>query len=87
MIIEIGVKQDGQRVFLILQDNGLGITEKEKAHIFDPFFAVSGQSKEPSLGFWIIKCIVEAHKGEIEIGNSEQGGFFCRIDFPILSYQ
>lgn len=84
IVIQVGVTEQHNQVFLRLEDNGPTIGEVVKEHIFEPFFAREGYAKEPSLGFWLIKCIAEAHQGEIEIGNGAEGGFFCQINFPVL---
>jgi len=58
-----------------IEDSGPGISEKEKATIFQPFF--SNRVKGMGLGLSIVKGIVDAHGGEVfEAGLEGQGAKF-----------
>ncbi len=48
-------------------DNGRGLTEKDRAHAFDPYY--SGRNAGRGLGFGLCKCwrIVANHGGRIEV--------------------
>lgn len=48
-------------------DNGPGLSHKDRAHLFDPFY--SGRDAGRGLGFGLCKCwrIVKAHGGWIEV--------------------
>ena len=58
-----------------IEDSGPGVSEKEKATIFQPFF--SNRVKGMGLGLSIVKGIVDAHGGEVfEAGVEGQGAKF-----------
>jgi signal transduction histidine kinase len=65
---------------IIVRDNGPGISEAVRRHIFDPFF--SGREAGRGLGFGLSKCwrIVTDHGGQIVVNNVEGGG----AEFTIL---
>lgn len=63
---------EGQPAFLVaIQDSGPGLNAEEAARIFEPFFTT--KTKGTGLGMAIVKRIVEAHGGEIHVGNSSAG--------------
>lgn len=55
-----------------VSDNGVGLSETEREHLFDPFY--SGRQAGRGLGFGLSKCwqILKLHDGEIEA--VENGG-------------
>ncbi|MGD9636303.1 MAG: sensor histidine kinase [Pirellulales bacterium] len=65
---------------VIVRDNGPGISEQVRRHLFDPFF--SGREAGRGLGFGLSKCwrIVTDHGGQIVVNNIEGGG----AEFTIL---
>src|SRR5262249_11325403 len=66
-------------------DRGPGIPLDEQAHIFDPFFrgrrAVQDQVRGTGLGLNLVKKIVEAHGGTIQVRSEPMRGtqFVVRI--------
>jgi len=57
---------------LIIEDSGIGITEKDFNQIFDPFFTT--KEKGSGLGLSIVYKLVEAHQGEIKVESKEGEG-------------
>ncbi|QLC21573.1 PAS domain-containing protein [Parasphingopyxis sp. CP4] len=69
---------------ITVSDNGVGITEEDRARVFDRFHRGSGeqQSRALGLGLPLTKQFVEAHAGTLEL-NSEPGeGTFVTIALP-----
>jgi signal transduction histidine kinase len=62
---------DGELVEIRVADRGPGIPADEQRHIFDPFFrgsrAIQDQIHGTGLGLNLVKRIVEAHGGTIEV--------------------
>ena len=65
---------------LIIEDSGIGITEKDFNQIFDPFF--STKEKGSGLGLSIVYKLVEAHQGEIKVESKEGKGTKIVIFLP-----
>lgn len=67
-----------QSVFWItVEDNGIGIADKDKPYIFDRFYRVdeSRSGKEHfGLGLCIAKEIIETHGGSINLADNPEGG-------------
>ena len=71
---------------ITVEDDGPGLSEDEKRSAFVRFFRgsnASGQGTEGSgLGLPVVKSIVEAHGGQVSLGDSELGGLIVYIDLP-----
>ncbi len=73
--------QKGDKVKLDFIDNGLGMGEDAKAHVFKDFFS---QSKDGTgLGMAIVKRIVEAHGGTISVESELSRGTKFTILLPL----
>lgn len=64
-------------------DNGPGLSENQKSHVFDAFFTT--KQKGTGLGMAIAQRILQAHFGTITAGNGESGG--ACIELSILRKQ
>jgi signal transduction histidine kinase len=84
--IGISVRKEDDGIVLIINDNGIGISQELKNKIFKEF--VRGNAARQSdggsgLGLTITKCIIEMHGGRIEItGGTGEGSTFL-IYLPI----
>jgi two-component system phosphate regulon sensor histidine kinase PhoR len=85
--IEIRIRKEGQRVFLDIQDKGIGIPESDILHIFDRFYTVdkarSRKSGGAGLGLSIVKTIVEKHAGRISVVSKVNQGTIFIITLPL----
>ena len=61
--LTISTRHEGDRVFLEIADEGVGIAESDAHFVFEPFF--TKKSGGTGLGLAITKAIVEAHNGLI----------------------
>lgn len=73
----------GDQVQLTVSDNGPGIDEDVKAHLFEAFRT----TKEDGLGLGLVICrnIIEAAQGHLIAQNNEQGGADFILTLPIAS--
>jgi signal transduction histidine kinase len=64
-----------------VSDSGPGISKENLDRIFNPFFS----TKESGMGVGLSLCrtIVEAHNGEIWVGNGMAGGAVFRLRLPL----
>lgn len=80
--IEISLRDDVERVYIDIADDGPGVDPAERKQIFEAFFFK--REGGIGLGLAIVQQIVRAHGGEIEVGESTLGGAEFRIQLPRL---
>ncbi|MFH1711818.1 MAG: sensor histidine kinase [Patescibacteria group bacterium] len=85
--IKISYKQTKTHVQIIIADEGIGIPKAEQVNIFDRFYRASNaQAIYPDgvgLGLYIVKAIVEAHDGSIDLKSEEGKGTTFTISLPL----
>lgn len=83
--INIELSEDLNWVITTLKDSGIGIPSEEIPKIFDRFYRVDtsrGQTTGSGLGLSIVKAIVEAHQGKIEVESAIGKGSIFRVYLP-----
>jgi len=84
IIVETNLK--GDFVYVSVQDNGPGISEEDQGKIFERFYKADssrGADKRGSgLGLSIVKDIVRAHGGSIEVQSMEGDGSLFSFSIP-----
>lgn len=79
--ITISAHQDKNRLKIVFQDNGKGMSEETKSKIFTPFF--STKEGGTGLGLGIVERIIQNHKGEIKVESTLRKGTIFTLSFPI----
>jgi len=79
-IVSISTEKVNSKVLLKIEDSGQGMDEETLKHCLDPLF--STDPKKFGLGLTIVKAIVEAHNGHIEIKSKRDSGTTVNIYFP-----
>ncbi|MBM4141761.1 MAG: two-component sensor histidine kinase, partial [Nitrospira sp.] len=69
------------RVSIIFEDTGIGISKETLSKVFNPFFStkISGLG----LGLALTKRVIEEHKGKVDFQSREGKGSTVTISFPI----
>ena len=84
--IAIRARGDRRTVFLEVSDNGPGVPEDERRRIFDEFergrAASLGRAGGFGLGLAIVRAVVRAHSGRVELHDNPGGGALFRIILP-----
>ncbi|POZ60103.1 ATP-binding protein [Chromobacterium alticapitis] len=78
--LSIATRKQGDRVRLIIGDNGCGIPPDKLDRIFDPFFSTKPNGM--GLGLAICQTAVEAFGGKLSAGNKPGSGAEFIIDLP-----
>ena len=85
--IDIYAGQRRGRVWMIVDDDGIGIPEEDRPRIFERFYRVdkarSRQSGGTGLGLSIAKEIVDRHRGRLAILDKDGPGLAVRLDLYI----
>lgn len=87
--ITVRLKNEGEMVNLQVEDKGIGIPEDQKELIFQAFYRVGQKNSEDisgtGLGLSVVKEIVEAHQGSIQVESKlNQGSTFTILLKAIL---
>jgi signal transduction histidine kinase len=84
--IALRARAHGTRVTFSIEDNGLGISPAQKAAIFRPFYQVDqklSRTREGcGLGLAIVRRIVDAHGGEIDLASEPGKGSVFHVTLP-----
>ncbi len=83
IIIETGHDKENNEVIIKIRDNGKGMDEKTKRHIFDPFYTTKRNRGGTGLGLSISFGIIQEHKGRIEVDSIINKGTTFTIHLPI----
>lgn len=69
------------RIYIIVEDNGLGVDREIREKIFEPF--VTAKPNGVGLGLTVCKKIVESHSGRIKLRSNTGKGTAVCIDIPV----
>jgi two-component system sensor histidine kinase VicK len=86
-VINIYAGYKGDKVWMVVDDNGIGIPEKDRPRIFERFYRVdkarSRQSGGTGLGLSIAREIIQRHQGVLELVDKEGPGLAVRMELKI----
>lgn len=81
----------GNHVWLEVEDDGIGVPEADRAHIFERFYRVdkarSRESGGTGLGLSIAMEIVQRHHGQLTLVERPGPGTTVRLELPIVQPQ
>ncbi|HEY4600983.1 MAG TPA: HAMP domain-containing sensor histidine kinase [Cerasibacillus sp.] len=78
-VVRIRLMKQDKRVVITIEDDGQGISDELKPHIFQRF--VKGKHGETGLGLAISRAIIERSDGKIEVADSDLGGALFKVTF------
>ena len=81
MKIAISAETREGRVFVSVQDNGVGVPPELLPRLLDPFFTTKGPEEGTGLGLSICDTIVKNHNGQITI--ESEVGQWTKVDFDL----
>lgn len=83
--VQIRLRIAGNKVKVLVSDNGSGIPKQYRKRVFEPFFTTKS-SKGNGLGLWVSKGIVEKHQGSIRLRSRTEGpyhGTVFQVTLPL----
>jgi signal transduction histidine kinase len=83
--VDVWVGRSDGALVLRVTDTGVGISDEDRAHLFDRFFRASGAEGVPGagLGLSIVKSIVDAHGGSIAVQSRVGAGTVFEVRLPV----
>jgi len=70
-VLGVEVRLQREQVRLSISDTGHGIATPLLEHIFEPFFTTK-KDAGTGLGLWVVKGIVEKHRGQLNVMSSQK---------------
>jgi two-component system NtrC family sensor kinase len=81
--LSIETSFDEDHVCLLVQDSGIGMTQKTLKQIFLPFFTTKDINQGTGLGLSVVHGLVKSHGGSIDVQSRIGHGACFRIKFPL----
>ena len=85
--IAISAGQTGNRVWMEVEDNGIGIPAEDRGRVFERFYRVdkarSRQSGGTGLGLSIAKEIMDRHGGVLKLVDRDGPGTTIRMELTV----
>jgi two-component system NtrC family sensor kinase len=85
-MVKLTTKRKDGFVEISVNDNGMGIPEKIREKIFQPFFTTKPTGQGTGLGLSLSYDIIKAHGGEIKVVSSEGAGAEFIIQLPFITF-
>jgi two-component system, NtrC family, sensor histidine kinase HydH len=85
-LVRVGVAREGDRVALWIEDEGEGIRDDAKGHIFDAFYTTRAHGA--GIGLAVVKRIIDDHAPygvAITVENGKARGARFRVTLPLAS--
>jgi signal transduction histidine kinase len=70
----------GERIRIVVRDNGCGLTAEEVARVFEPFY--TSKPGGTGLGLAIVRRVVEAHRGHVHVVSAPGKGTSVVLELP-----
>jgi signal transduction histidine kinase len=85
--VKLSLQAADNQILLSIQDNGIGIAAADQPLVFDRLFRADSSRSEPGmgLGLSLVKAVVEAHQGTIELDSKPQQGSCFKVLLPQAS--
>lgn len=70
------------RARLAVADNGRGMPEEVRRHVFDPFYSTGGDGRHMGLGLSLVWDTARSAGGSVDVESAVGEGATFRVDFP-----
>lgn len=83
--LAIMASDEERKMTVQVRDNGRGVADGHRDHIFEPFFSTRREDGGTGMGLGIIRAMLAAHGGSIELLESSKDGTTFQIILPRIS--
>jgi signal transduction histidine kinase len=80
--VRLRAEQLQGEIEIVVRDDGIGMTEAEQSHLFQPFYSTKGDLGN-GLGLYISKEIADRHQGRFLVDSVPGGGTAMRLRLPV----
>ncbi len=81
--VELQARREGDRLWVLVRDNGKGIAPEDLARVFDPFFTTKSVGLGTGLGLSICHMILQSIGGDIAIESPPGKGTSVRVTLAV----
>lgn len=85
--IDVNLHREGKDLIFEVADKGIGISDEDKGKVFEKFYRVGSEdtrkTKGTGLGLFIVKNMITAHGGTIQIIDNQPKGSIFKVKLPI----
>lgn len=85
--VEIRTSSDAKRIYIEVEDQGIGLSKEDTKLVFEKFYRVSDQFRHDhkgfGLGLFYVKSVIEAMKGQVVVKSQPGSGAVFRISIPL----
>jgi len=84
--VRLSAYSEAQRVLLIIEDSGIGMSQDDLTHIFQRFWRKDNAHTTPGfgLGLPIAQKIIHLHHGEISVSSTPDEGTCFTVSLPLV---
>ena len=82
--IDVGIADSGEQVLIVVSDVGIGIPDKDRAHLFERYFRGSNVSDiaGTGVGLYLVDMVARLHGGHAAVECPESGGSRFTLVLP-----
>lgn len=80
--LDLDIRKQKNKVSIKIADTGIGMSQEQIKHIFEPFYSANTNAKSSGLGLAIVKSLVDKMKGKITVKSKEGKGTAFEITLP-----
>jgi signal transduction histidine kinase len=86
-VISLVITGYSEELQIVVQDQGMGMSEAEQARVFEPFYRGSNAEMilGTGLGLAVVKTCVDLHQGAIALDSVPHQGTIVRITLPLAA--
>jgi len=87
-LVEVSAEQNDQQAIIHVKDTGMGIATEDLPRIWDRLYRgdKSRSQKGLGLGLCLVKAVLEAHHGKVEVTSQPGNGSLFTIILPRISH-
>jgi len=79
--VEVSMRRNGEGLEIRIHDNGPGIAETVKDHLFEPFVS-HGKENGTGMGLTVVQKILQDHGGDVTVERSDATGTTFKVLLP-----